>query len=108
MPLKIHLKGLINRSGHFPFNIPSLKPIKNIKNPFTILYTNMYAQTLILVKLIVVNLFSCFSTLLETLWSVFDHLWTQDSPICPLTVGGQTIPYIDQGWSKLKVLNFKP
>ena len=31
-----------------------------------------------------------FSTLLETVFSVFDHLWTQYSLICPLTVGGKT------------------
>ena len=52
--------------------------------------------------LIVVNLFG-FSTLRETVFSVLDHLWTQDSPICPLIVGGETRPYIDQAGSKLRV-----
>ena len=44
-------------------------------------------------------------TLLETVFSVFDHLWTHDSLIVPLTVGGKTKPYIDQGRSKLNVLS---
>ena len=65
----------------------------------------LYAQTLILVKLIVVNLFS-FSTLLETVVSVFDHLWTQDSPSIPLPFDHKTGPYTDQGGSTLKVSNF--
>ena len=47
-----------------------------------------------------------FSTLLETVPFVFEQLWTQDSPIFPLTFGGKTGPYIDQGGSTLKVLNF--
>ena len=42
------------------------------------------------------------STLLETVVFVFDHLWTQDSPMFPLTFGGKAGPYIDQGGSKLK------
>ena len=41
------------------------------------------------------------STLLETVASVFDHMWTQDSPIFPLTIGGKKGPYIDQGGSDL-------
>ena len=60
------------------------------------MFNNSYAQTLIVVDLLVVNLFICL-TLLETVPFVFDHLWTQDSPIIPLTFGGQTGPYIDQG-----------
>ena len=40
--------------------------------------------------------------LLETVPFVFDHLWTQDSPIFPLTVGGKTGPYIEQGGSRLR------
>ena len=59
-------------------------------------------QTLILVKIIVVNL-SAFLTLLETVPFVFDHLWTQDRSSFPLAVGRKTGPYIDQGGSKLKV-----
>ena len=55
----------------------------------------LYAQTLIVVDLIFVNLCICV-TLLETVFSVVDHLWTEDSPICPLTFGGNTEPYIDQ------------
>ena len=46
----------------------------------------MDPQILILVKLLFVNLF-IFSTLLETVPSVVDHLWTQDSPIFPLIFG---------------------
>ena len=39
----------------------------------------------------------------ETVPFVFDHRWTQGSPIFPLTFGGKAGPYIDQwGW-KLKV-----
>ena len=52
----------------------------------------IYTQTLILVNLIVVNLFSYFSTLLETVAFVYDHRWTQDSPMFPLTFGGKTEP----------------
>ena len=37
---------------------------------------------------------------------VVDHIWTRDSHIFPLTLGGNTGPYIDQGESKLKVHNF--
>ena len=48
-----------------------------------------------------------FSTLLETVAFVFDHLWTQDSPICPQTLDYKTGPYIDQGGSKLKVWKFQ-
>ena len=44
-----------------------------------------------------------FSTLLETVPFVFYHLWTQDSPICPLTFCGKPGPYIDQGGPKLRV-----
>ena len=51
------------------------------------------------VDLIVVNLFVCL-TLLETVSSVVNHLWTQDSPICPLTFEYKTGPCIDQGMSK--------
>ena len=77
---------------------------------YTISETILYAQTLIVVALIVVNcalnLSSCL-TLLKTVPFVFDHLWTQDSLIFPLTVGGKTGPYyIDQGGSKLKVCFF--
>ena len=61
-----------------------------------------YAQTLLVVDLIVVNVFSCL-TLLETAPFVFDHIWTQYCPIFPLTVGGKAGHYIDQGGSKLKV-----
>ena len=46
------------------------------------------------------------STLLETVFSVFNHIWTQDIPVFPLTFGGKTGPYIDRGGSKLKVLVF--
>ena len=58
----------------------------------------IYAQTLIVVALIVVNLFSSFQ-LLETVPFVVDYLWTQDSPIFPLTFGGKTVPDIDKGGS---------
>ena len=61
----------------------------------------------IFVKVIVVNLFICFLTLLETVPFVFDHLWTQDIPIFPLVFGGKTGPYINRGGSKLKVRHFK-
>ena len=62
------------------------------------LYTNTKKndQTSIVVDLIVVNVYVSLSTLLETGFSVCDHLWTQDSPNCYLTFGGKTIPYIDQ------------
>ena len=61
-----------------------------------------YAQLLIVVDLIVVVLLGLLA-LLETVFSVFDHLWTQASPIFPLAFGGKTGPYIDQGRSKLRV-----
>ena len=61
-----------------------------------------YAQTSIVVALIVVNLFSLL-ILLETVPFVADHLWTQYSPIYPVTVGGETGPYIEQGGSTCKV-----
>ena len=54
-----------------------------------------YAQTLIVVGLIIVSLFG-FSTLLETVFSVVDHLWTQDSTIVDLIVGGKAGHYIGQ------------
>ena len=55
---------------------------------------SFYAQALIVVALIVVNL---KQTLLETLFSnVFDHLWTQDSRISPLLFDHKMGPYIDQ------------
>ena len=38
---------------------------------------------------------------------VVDHLWAQDSPMFPLPFGGKMGPYIDQGGSTLKVLNFQ-
>ena len=38
-----------------------------------------------------------------TIFNVVYNLWTQDSPIFPLTCGGKTGPYIDQGGSKLEV-----
>ena len=50
----------------------------------------------------VVNLLG-FSILLETVFSVLDHLWTHDSPIVPLAVGGKTGLSIDQGGSTLEV-----
>ena len=78
-------------SVHFPDD----SSVKDHHNP-------IYAETLIVVDLMVVNCFSC-STLLETVFSFFDHLWTQDSPISPLTFGGKTGPNIDQGGSTLKV-----
>ena len=52
------------------------------------------------------ELVQLFSTLLETVASVFDHLWTQDSSFFPLTFDYKTEPYIDQGGSKLKVSSF--
>ena len=63
-----------------------------------------YAQNLILVKLILVNCLG-FSTSLETVFTLYYHIWTQDSPMFPLTVAGETgyYIYIDQGGSKLKV-----
>ena len=61
-----------------------------------------YAQTLIVVAFIVVNLFSLFNFTRNGSLR-FDHLWTQDSPMFRLTVGGKTGPYIDQGGSTLKV-----
>ena len=66
-----------------------------------------YAQTLIAVALILVNLFSfVFFTLLKTVPFVVDLIWTQDSPMCSLTFGGKAGPYIDQGGSKLRVRLF--
>ena len=56
----------------------------------------MCARTLIIVPLIVVVTCSVLWTLLETVVSVVDHIWTQDSPIAPLTFGGKTGPYFDQ------------
>ena len=47
--------------------------------------------------------FVAFLSLFETVSPVLDHLWTQDSPICPLTLGGKLGPYIDQGSSTTKV-----
>ena len=38
-----------------------------------------------------------FSTLLETVVFIFDHLCTQDSPICPLNFEYKTGHYVDQG-----------
>ena len=66
----------------------------------------MRTQHLIIVNLIVANCL-VFSTLLEMFFSDVDHLWTQDIPNVPLTVGGKTRPHIDQGGSKLEVLNYK-
>ena len=43
------------------------------------------------------------STLLEAVFSVFYHIWTQDNPNVPLLFGGKTGTYIDQGGSHLKV-----
>ena len=42
------------------------------------------------------ELAQCLSTLLETVPFVFDHLWTQDRPIVPLTCCGTTGPCIDK------------
>ena len=56
----------------------------------------LYVQTLILVNSILVNLFSFFK-LLETVFSVVDHILTQDSQFVLLTVCGNTGLYIDQG-----------
>ena len=36
-------------------------------------------------------------TLLEMAYPVLDHLWTQDSPMFPLTFEHKMGPYIDQG-----------
>ena len=41
-------------------------------------------------------LFSGFSTLLETVFSVLDHRWTQASPIRPQTLEHKMGPCIDQ------------
>ena len=62
-----------------------------------------HAQTLILVNLLLVDCLGSLTTLLETVFSVFDHIWSQDSPTVPLTLGGKTVPYIDQGGSTIKV-----
>ena len=61
-----------------------------------------YAQTLILVNLILVDCLGLFNCTQNGFLRV-DHLWTQDNPICPLTVGGNTVHYIDHGRSTLKV-----
>ena len=61
-----------------------------------------YAQILILVKLTLVNCLSLFN-FTRNGFSVVDHLWTQDSPIFPLTVGGKAGLYVDQGASTIKV-----
>ena len=68
-----------------------------------------YAQTLIIVNLSreLVQFVQLYSKRLSRVVSVFDHIWTQDSPIYPLTVGGKTGPDIDQGWSTLKVSNIQ-
>ena len=76
-------------------------PYKNIVKTIWKLVKS-YAQTLILLNLIVVTCLVS-STLLETVVFVFDHIWTQDSPMFSLTVGGKTGPYFDQGGSTHKV-----
>ena len=58
-------------------------------------FKQLYAQTFIVVYLIVVKLF-VFLTLLETVFSVVDHLWTHNSPIRSLAFGGKTRPDIGQ------------
>ena len=62
------------------------------------------SQTLIVVALIVVILF-VFGTVLETfLFShILDNIWTQCSPICPLTVEHKMGPYIDREGSTTRV-----
>ena len=47
------------------------------------------------------------STLLEMAPSVLDHLWTQDSPISPLTCVDKLGPYIGQGRSQIQVFTFE-
>ena len=54
-----------------------------------------YAQTLTVVALIVVNLFSCLNFTRNSC-SVVGHILTQDSHAFPLTVDYKTGPYIDQ------------
>ena len=67
------------------------------------LLKGLYAQTLMLVNIILVSCLGVFPILLETVFSGLGHLWTQDSPMFPLTVGGNTGPYIDQGGLTLNV-----
>ena len=43
------------------------------------------------------------STLLEIVFPVLDHIWTQDTSICPLTFEHEMGPYIDQGKSTTRV-----
>ena len=46
----------------------------------------------------------CCLTLIETVCSVLDHLWTQDSPIVPRPFEHKMGPYIEQGRSKTRFL----
>ena len=65
-------------------------------------FKRLYAQALILVNLIVVNLFGCL-TLLEMILSRVRPSLDTGWPYFPLTVEHTMGPYIDQGRSKTKV-----
>ena len=54
-------------------------------------------------NLIVVNCLGVV-TLLETVCSTLDNIWTQDSPMFPLTVEHKMGHYIDQGRSMFQGL----
>ena len=68
---------------------------------------NLCAQTLTVGALIVVNLLSLFNFTRNGSLRFVYHLWTQDSLICPVTFGGKTGAYIDQGGSNLRFEIFK-
>ena len=85
---------------------PTFRNYRNCKQIPDIPLHSLYAQTLILVNLILVNCLGFFN-FTRNGFSVFDHLLTQDSPIFYLTVCGETGPYIDQGESTLRVWKFQ-
>ena len=71
----------------------------NLKNPLvSFIHSNFHS------RFFNKSLFG-FSVLtsIETVFSMFDHLWTQDSTIFLLTFGVETGPYIDQGGLTLRV-----
>ena len=78
---------------------------KQISKSLCILFKGLYAQTIILVNIIVANFLGCV-ILLEAMFSVFDHIWTQDSLICHLNFWAQMGPYIIQGRPKTRIWNF--
>ena len=60
-------------------------------------FSKLYAETLTLFNLIVVNVLLLFyKASVEMAHSVLDHLWTQDSPTFPPTSEYKMAPYIEQ------------